>query len=72
MMYSNCQYEVFVGFSSARKPGQYVVQAVRINSPKCSFFRVARWFDFTSFITGKKISQEYVVLYTEMSYTLVF
>jgi len=24
-------------------------------SPKCSFFRVARWFDFTNFITEKKI-----------------
>ena len=27
---------------------------MRINSPKCSFFRVARWFDFANFITEKK------------------
>ena len=53
--YSNCQYEVFVWFSSPRKPGQYVVKTVQINSPKCSFFRVARWFDFTNFITEKTI-----------------
>jgi len=43
MMYSNCRYEVFVWFSSPRKHGQYVAKAVRINSLKCSFFRVARW-----------------------------
>ena len=53
------------------KPGKYVVKAVRINSPKCSFFRVPRWFDCTNFITEKKIHSS-VVLYTEMSYTPVF
>jgi len=55
-MYCNCQYEVFVWFSRPRKPGQYVVKAVRINSPKCSIFRVAWWFDFTNFITGNKFT----------------
>jgi len=35
MMYSNCQYQVFVWFSSPRKSGQYVIKAVGINSPKC-------------------------------------
>ena len=30
------------------------VKAVHINSPKCSFFKVARWFDFINFITEKK------------------
>jgi len=29
---------------------------VRINSPKCSFFRVAQWFDCTNFITEKQNS----------------
>ena len=29
---------------------------VRINSPKCSFFRVTQWFDFTNFITEKQNS----------------
>jgi len=33
---------------------------------------IARWFDFTNFITEKIHSQQYVMLYTEMSYTLVF
>ena len=72
MMYSNCRYEVFVWLSSPRKPGQYVVEAVRINSPNCLFFRIARWFDFANFTTEKKNSQQQVVLYTEMSYTQVF
>jgi len=45
---------------------------VRINSPKCSFFRIPQWFDFTYFITEKQISQQFVVLQTEMSCTLVF
>ena len=45
---------------------------VWINSPKCSFFRVGQWFDFTNFITEKQNPQQYVVLYTEMSCTLVF
>jgi len=48
---------------------------VRFSSPKCSFFRVAQWFDFTNVITEKhyrKTSQQYVVLYKEMSCTLVF
>ena len=54
-MYSNCRYEVFVWFSSPRKPRQYVVEAVQINSLKCSFLKVARWFDFANFITEKKI-----------------
>jgi len=30
------------------------VKAVQINSPKCSFFKIARWYDFTNFITEKK------------------
>jgi len=46
---------------------RHLVIAVRNNSPKCSFFRVARWFDFTKFITEKKNSQQYVVIYTEIS-----
>jgi len=54
-MDSNCQCEVFVWFSSPWKPGQYVVKAVQINSPKCSFFMVAWWYDFTNFITVKQI-----------------
>jgi len=54
LMHSNCQYLVFVWFSSPRKSGNYAVKAVRINSPKSSFFRVARWYDFTNFITEKK------------------
>ena len=29
------------------------LQEVQIISPKCSFFRVAQWFDFTNFITEK-------------------
>jgi len=37
-----------------------------------AFFRVERWFDFTNFVTEIKKSQQYVVLYTNMSYTLVF
>jgi len=41
-------------FSSPWKSAQYVVKAVQINSLKCSCFRVARWFDFTNFITEKK------------------
>ena len=53
-------------------PGQYVVKAVRINSLKCSFFRVARWLAFTNFIAEKKNSQQYVVLYTEINYTLIW
>ena len=44
---------------------------VRINSPKCWFFRVPPWFDFTNFITEKQNPQQYVVLYTEISCTLV-
>jgi len=39
--------------------------------PKCPFVRVARWFDFTSFFTEIKNYQQYVVLYTEASRTLV-
>jgi len=49
-----------------------VVKAVQINSPKCSFYRVVQWFDFKNVITEKKHSQQYVVLYAEMSHTLVF
>ena len=64
MMYSNCRYEVFVRLSIPRKPGQYVVKAVRINSPKCSFFKVARWFDFTNFIIEKKIHSN-MLFYTQ-------
>jgi len=45
---------------------------VRMNSPKCSFFRVAQWFDFTNFIAEKQNLQQYVVLYTDMSCSLVF
>ena len=45
------------------KSGQYV-KDVRIISPKCSFFTVARWFEFTNFITEKQNSQKYVVLCT--------
>jgi len=45
---------------------------VRINSHKCSYFRVTQWFDFTNFITQKQNSKQYVVLYTEMSCALVF
>ena len=41
---------------SPRKSGQYVVKAAQINSPKLSFFKVGRWFDFTNFITEKKIT----------------
>ena len=48
------------------------LQEVQIISPKCSFFRVAQWFDFTNFITEKQNSQQYVVLYTKISCTLVF
>jgi len=29
---------------------------VRINSPKCSFFRVAQWYDFTNFIKEQQNS----------------
>jgi len=57
--------------STSQISGQYVKEA-RINSPKCSFFRVARWFDFTNFIAEKQSSQQYVELSTEMSCTLVF
>ena len=46
--------------------------AVRINSPKCLFCRITRWFDFPNFITDEKSPQQHVVLYTGMSYTLVF
>ena len=42
---------------------------VQIISPKCSFFRLAQWFDLTNFITEKQNSQQYVVLYTEISWT---
>jgi len=40
---------------------------VRINSPKCSFVRVARWFVYTSFVIENKNSQQYVLLNIEMS-----
>ena len=42
----------------------YVVKAMRINSPKCSSFRVTRWFDFTNFITNKKIHSN-MLCYTQ-------
>ena len=61
-MHRNCQHWVFVWFSRPRISGQYVVKAVRINSSKCSIFRVARWFHFETVITEKKYSQGYVVL----------
>ena len=38
-------------------------------APKCSFSRVARWFDFANLITEKDNLHQFVVLYTEMSYT---
>ena len=43
---------------------------MRINSPKYSFVRNARCFDFTNFITENKDSQQYVVINTEISRTL--
>jgi len=46
------------------------LDSMLFNSPKCSFFRVTGWFDFTNF--REKNSQQYVVRYTKMSYTLVF
>ena len=39
---------------------------------KCSFVRVARWFDFTHFITENGNSQQHIVLYAEISRTPVF
>ena len=53
---------VFVWFTSLRKYGQYVFKAVRINCPKCSFVRVARWYDFTNFIPKNKNAQQYDML----------
>jgi len=63
---------MYVWFASLLKSGQHVVKAVRISSPKYLFLSVARWFDFTNFITENKHSQKYGVLNTEMSHTLVF
>ena len=45
---------------------------MQINSLKCSFVRLARYFDFTNFITENKDSQQYVVLETERSRALVY
>jgi len=45
------------------------VKAVQINSPKCSFFKVARWFDFTNFITEKKIAAIYCTIRRNGLYT---
>ena len=63
-MYTNCRYEVFVWFFSPRKPGQYVVEALWINSPTYPFFRVSWWFDFANFITVKKINSN-MLCYTQ-------
>jgi len=68
-MYSNCRYEVFVRFSSRWKPGQYVVEAVQINSPKSSLFRVACWFDFANFITEKKFTAICCAIHRNELYT---
>ena len=51
---------------------RYDVKAVQINSITCSFVRLARYFDFTNFITENKDSLKYVVLKTERSGALVF
>jgi len=40
--------------------------------PKCLFFSVEQWFDFTNFVTEEQNAKQYVVLYTEISCTLVF
>ena len=45
---------------------------MQINSLKCSFVRLARYFDFTNFITEKKYSPQYVVLKTERRRALVY
>ena len=71
MMYSNCQYQVFVLSSSPRNSRQYFVKAVRINSPKCSFLGLHDDLIVRTSLQRKK-SQQYVVLYTEWSCTLVF
>jgi len=70
-MYSNCQYQVFVLSSSPRNSRQYFVKAVRINSPKCSFLGLHDDLIVRTSSQRKK-SQQYVVLYTEWSCTLVF
>ena len=49
----------------------YVVEAVRINSPKCSFLGLHDGLVLQTSLQRKK-SQQYVVLYAEMSCTLVF
>jgi len=43
---------------------------VRINSPKCQFFRVARWFDFTNSITEKKFTEICRAAYKNELYTI--
>jgi len=48
-----------------------LLKLCQLISPKCSFFKVARWFDFTNFIKEKKIHSN-MLLYTEVSCTLVF
>ena len=43
-----------------------------INSSKCSFFTVARWFDFTNFITEKKITSICCAIHRNELYTGIF
>ena len=57
---------------SCRKSGWYVVKAVRISSVRCWFVRLARCFDFATFITECSYPQQYLVLKNEMSRTLAF
>ena len=66
-MVRKIRYYVCVCFASHRKSRQYVFKAVRINSPKCSFVGVARWYDFTNFIPPKNAQQYDMLQYRNVS-----
>jgi len=51
-MYS-CQFKFLFDFLVLENLDSTLLD-VQMNSPKCSFFRVAQWFDFTNFIIEKK------------------
>ena len=66
------QLWISILLASFQKSGQYDVKAVRINSLKCLFVGLAKYFDFTNVITENKDSHQSVVLKTESSPSLVF
>jgi len=69
IIYSNCQYEVFVWILVSESLDSMLLKLCELILPCVRF---AGLHDFTNFITEEKNSQQYVVLYTKISYTLVF